>query len=72
MGNAHKKGGLPGRIALDARWHTGNELVAYGRKSADYDPAAFQGILGRYGHTYNTKRNNMMTLTAVIPQRTDV
>ena len=26
----------------------GNELVAYGRKPADYDPAAFQGIHARY------------------------
>jgi hypothetical protein len=31
MGNAHKKGGLPGRITLDAKWYIGNELVAYGR-----------------------------------------
>jgi hypothetical protein len=42
MGNAHKKVGLPGRITLDAKWYIGNELVAYGRKPADYDPAAFQ------------------------------
>jgi hypothetical protein len=48
MGNAHKKGGLPGRITLDAKWYIGNELVAYGRKPADYDPAAFQGIHARY------------------------
>jgi hypothetical protein len=32
MGNAQKKGGLPGRITLDAKWYLGNELVAYGRK----------------------------------------
>src|SRR5215218_7234643 len=48
MGNAHKKGGLPGRITLDAKWYIGNELAAYGRKPADYDPAAFQGIHARY------------------------
>src|SRR5215213_2114124 len=48
MGNAHKKAGLPGRITLDAKWYIGNELVAYGRKPADYDPAAFQGIHARY------------------------
>jgi hypothetical protein len=48
MGNAHKKAGLPGRITLDATWYIGNELVAYGRKPADYDPAAFQGIHARY------------------------
>jgi hypothetical protein len=44
MGNAHRKAGLSGRITLDAKWYIGNELVAYGRKPADYDPAAFQGI----------------------------
>ena len=43
-----KKAGLPGRITLDAKWYIGNELVAYGRKPADYDPAAFQGIHARY------------------------
>jgi hypothetical protein len=43
-GNAHKKAGLPGRITLDAKWYIGNELPAYGRKPADYDPAAFRGI----------------------------
>ena len=48
MGNAHKKAGLPGRITLDAKWYIGNELVTYGRKPADYDPAAFQGIHARY------------------------
>ena len=48
MGNAHKKAQLPGRITLDAKWYIGNELVAYGRKPADYDPAAFQGIHARY------------------------
>ena len=48
MGNAQKKAGLPGRITLDAKWYIGNELVAYGRKPADYDPAAFQGIHARY------------------------
>jgi hypothetical protein len=48
MGNAHKKGGLPGRITLDAKWYIGNELVAYGGKPADYDPAVLQGIHARY------------------------
>jgi hypothetical protein len=48
MGNAHTKAQLPGRITLDAKWYIGNELVAYGRKPADYDPAAFQGIHARY------------------------
>jgi hypothetical protein len=48
MGNAHRKAGLAGRITLDAKWYIGNELVAYGCKPADYDPAAFQGIHARY------------------------
>jgi hypothetical protein len=48
MSNAYKKAGLAGRITLDAKWYIGNELVAYGRKPADYDPAAFQGIHARY------------------------
>jgi hypothetical protein len=47
---------LPGRTTLDARWYIGGsrpgdegeELVAYGRKPADYDQAAFQGIHARY------------------------
>jgi hypothetical protein len=42
---AHRKGSLPGRINLDAEWFTdNNELVGFGRKPADYDQAAFQGI----------------------------
>jgi hypothetical protein len=48
MGNAHKRAELAGRITLDAKWYIGNELVAYGPKPADYDPAAFQGIHARY------------------------
>jgi len=46
--NAHRKAGLPGRITLDAKWYIGQELVAYGRKPADYDQAAFQGIHARF------------------------
>jgi hypothetical protein len=42
-----QEGGLPGRITLDAKWYIGSELVAYGRKLADYDPPAFQGIYTR-------------------------
>jgi hypothetical protein len=42
---AHRKGNLRGRINLDAEWYLGSdELVAFGRKPADYDQAAFQGI----------------------------
>jgi hypothetical protein len=40
--------GLPSRITLDAKWYIGNELVAYGRKLADYDPPAFRGIYTCY------------------------
>jgi hypothetical protein len=43
-----RKAGLPGRITLDAKWYIGQELVAYGRKPADNDQAAFQGIHARY------------------------
>ena len=45
MRKAHRKGGLPGRINLDAEWYmNGDELVGFGRKPADYDQSAFQGI----------------------------
>jgi hypothetical protein len=47
IGVAHRKAGLPRRITLDAQWYIGQELVAYGRKPADYDPGAFQGIHAR-------------------------
>lgn len=51
IGQAHRKAGLKGRVTLDARWYMGDEgkdLVAYGRKPADYDDTAFQGIHARY------------------------
>jgi hypothetical protein len=48
IGGAHRTGILPGRVTLDAKWYIGQELVAYGRKPADYDQAAFQGIHARY------------------------
>ena len=35
---------LPGRTTLDCQWFIGRELVAYGRKPADYNQSAFQGI----------------------------
>jgi hypothetical protein len=45
MRKAHRKGELRGRINLDAEWYeNGDELVAFGRKPADYDQSAFQGI----------------------------
>lgn len=48
-----RKGGLPGRITDAAEWKLNmgdgpDELVAFGRKPADHDPAAFQGIHARY------------------------
>jgi len=48
---AHRKGGLPGRITLDAHWYLtelGDELVGLGRKPNDYDPDAFQGLHQKY------------------------
>jgi len=51
---AHRKGELDGRTTLDAQWYMGeDELVAFGRKPADYtDPedakARFQGIHAKY------------------------
>lgn len=55
IGRAHRKGGLLGRVTGDAQWKFGwgskdspDELIAFGRKPADYDPAAFQGIHARY------------------------
>ena len=47
IGQAHRKGNLPGRITLDDEWYTGpggKELVGFGRKPADHDQSAFQGI----------------------------
>lgn len=54
---ARKRGGLPGRITLEAQWYLPiggeDELVAYGRKPQDLTNAeeaatAFQGIHARY------------------------
>lgn len=52
IGKAHRKGDLTGYITSGAvpawKLHDGGEIVAYGRKPADYDQAAFQGIHARY------------------------
>ena len=43
----HRKGNLSGRITLDDEWYMGpggKELVACGRKPADHDQSAVQGI----------------------------
>lgn len=53
---AKVKRSLPGRVTLNAEWYVGGsrvgseeeELIAFGRKPADYDQAAFQGIHARY------------------------
>lgn len=48
---AHSKGNLPGRVNQTEWWlNVGKteEIVAYGRKPADMDPAAFQGIHARF------------------------
>src|SRR5690606_28787935 len=43
----HAAGDLPGRVN-QTEWHLGGELVAFGRKPADHDESAFQGIHARY------------------------
>lgn len=43
IGRAHRNGGLPGRVN-QTEWWIGEELVGFGRKPADYNPVAFQGI----------------------------
>jgi len=52
LSRAHSKGNLAGRLNQD-QWYLNmpdgrEELVAFGRKPADYDQAAFQGIHARY------------------------
>lgn len=47
INRAHTKGGLIGRCN-QLEWWIGNEMVAFGRKPADYSPQAFQGIHQRY------------------------
>lgn len=53
MRRAHRVGKLPGRITLECQWYMGEgrsdeELIAMGRKPADYDENAFQGLHARY------------------------
>ena len=46
-----EKGGLPGNITLDGKWHAGpnnKQLVAIGRKPADRNPTGIQGYHRRY------------------------
>lgn len=46
MNRLHARGQLVGRMNL-TEWYVGNELIALGRKPADYDNEAFQGIHAR-------------------------
>jgi len=43
----HRRAGLLGRVN-QTEWHLDGELVAFGRKPADHDEAAFQGIHAMY------------------------
>lgn len=48
IGKAHRLGQLAGRVTMKDEWYMGpgfsNQLVGFGAKPADYDPAAFQGF----------------------------
>lgn len=53
IGRIHRKAGLSGYITGENEWKLNwaagpAELVAFGRKPADYDPAAFSGIHARF------------------------
>jgi hypothetical protein len=50
VGKIHTKADLPGRInrAGYPQWYLEGELVGYGRKPADYEQSAFQGIHAEY------------------------
>lgn len=47
IGQLHRKAHLAGKVN-QTEWHLSDELVAFGRKPADHDAAAFQGIHARY------------------------
>lgn len=47
IGRAHRKGKLAGTVN-QTEWHLAGELVGFGRKPSDTDPAAFQGIHAEY------------------------
>lgn len=50
IGKVHRRAKLRGRITRAGypQWHLNDELVGYGRKPADYEESAFQGIHARY------------------------
>lgn len=47
INKAHSRLNLAGRTNL-SEWYIGNRLVAFGRKPADHDPTAFQGLHDRF------------------------
>lgn len=47
INRAHRNGKLAGRTN-QTEWWLNDELVAFGRKPSDYEPAAFQGIHARF------------------------
>ena len=47
MRAAHRAGNLAG-VMNETEWKVAGQLVAFGRKPADYDPDAFQGIHARH------------------------
>lgn len=47
INRAYVRGSLPGRVN-QTEWWLGSEMVAIGRKPADYDAEAFAGIHARY------------------------
>ncbi len=47
IGTAHAKGRLPGKVS-QTEWRIGQRLVGFGRKPADTDGTAFQGIHARH------------------------
>lgn len=47
IGQAHRKGLLFGRVN-QTEWWAGDEMIGMGRKPADYDETAFQGIHAPY------------------------
>lgn len=44
----HERAGMPGKVHQTAEYKIDGELVAYGRKPADYSQSAFQGIHARH------------------------
>lgn len=44
----HARAGLPGEVGLAPEWRIGGQLVALGRKPADGDEVAFQGLHAKH------------------------